>query len=297
MTRSYTEGDILKDRKQVNILNVKIDSTSTPEVLRKIRARFTKKAKIFIVTPNSEQIILAQKDIKFRHILNSSDISICDAIGVSMAAKFYRMPKCNIIASPVVYFVQGLVVGISTFLNKNWLQNNLRVIKGRELFINLVQLANKKHWKIFLLGGENGVSEKVGRKLRASYKAVVIDYADGPMLDKNGEPSSLLDLETEKKVVSQINDFKPHILFVAFGAPKQEKWLYRWFNKLDIKMGMVVGGTFNFISGKAKLSPKWVSGLGLEWLWRLATGSQKLKRILIAFPVFPIKVYLDKCKN
>ena len=85
------------------------------------------------------------------------------------------------------------------------------------------------------------------------------------------------------------------MLFVGLRCPAQEKWVSRNIkNGIDIGGAMVVGRTFEYYSREAKEAPGWMSSIGLEWLWRLFSGSTSLKRILIAFPGFPLKVFWDK---
>src|SRR3989344_8364047 len=110
-----------KDRKTVNILGVRVDSTSTSSVLRYIRTSLAKfeagqpqKPKFLIVTPNPEQIMRAQHDALFAKILNSADISIPDGIGLIAADKFLSLPTTdNLLLKPFLYFAQGLGVGFS----------------------------------------------------------------------------------------------------------------------------------------------------------------------------------------
>lgn len=292
-------------RKQAKILGVKIDSTPRKQLLRILRLNLVKRERskvklrpLFITTPNPEQIMRAQKDVKFAEILNSSDIAIPDTVGLMAASKFLNLPnpENKFIRLPALLF-QGFFVGLSVLINPNWLSSEIMVIKGRELFVDLVKMANKKKWRVYFLGGENGASKKAAMTLETNYKSIKIKYSDGSMLNINGMPLKAKDAEIEKEVVKEINNFRPHILFVGFGAPKQEKWTYRWFQKLDIGATMVIGGTFDFISGKTKLPPKFIEKIGLEWLYRLLTGGQKLKRILIAFPLFPLRVFWEKWQS
>ena len=87
------------------------------------------------------------------------------------------------------------------------------------------------------------------------------------------------------------------MLFVAFGAPKQEKWVYRSLNRLNTGLVMVVGGTFDYIAGKQKLPNKLIERIGLEWLWRLLTGSQRIDRVFNAVVKFPWIIIKSSCTN
>lgn len=282
-------------QKQAKILGVRIDGTSVPSVLRKVRSDIKKRKKFYIVTPNPEHVLLAQEDREFSRILNKADISICDGIGLVAAHKFLKLPNPKDLPFRVLtLFAQGLGVGFSVLFNRSWLEKDLKVIKGRDLFLDLVALSNKKGWRVYLLGGEKGEAEGAKKQLEKIYKGVKIKAYGGPMLNSDGLPIAKIDSEKEAKAVSEINKFKPHFLFVAASFPRQEKWLYRWYKKLNIGGSMVVGGTFNYIAGRKKLPPKWVDDRGLEWVWRLLSGNQKAKRIFSAFPTFPVKIFWDK---
>jgi N-acetylglucosaminyldiphosphoundecaprenol N-acetyl-beta-D-mannosaminyltransferase len=95
-------------------------------------------------------------------------------------------------------------------------------------------------------------------------------------------------------VVRQINTFKPQLLFVAFGNPKQEIWIHNNLPKLNVGGAMAVGGAFRYVAGISKLPPKWMAACGLEWLWRLITEPKRISRILNAVIVFPLKIILYK---
>jgi len=286
-----------KDRKTVNILGVRVDSTSTSSVLRYIRTRLAKfeagqpqKPKFLIVTPNPEQIMRAQHDALFAKILNSADISIPDGIGLIAADKFLSLPTIsskgrsalgwNYYLKPFLYFAQGLGVGFSIIFDRNWLMKDLKVIRGRELFMELIKLANKKRWRVFLLGDRLKSGQKAIEALKKSYKGVKLSAADGPNLDEDANPKEKEDRRLEEEAIRVINKMNPHILF-----------------KLNFGGAMVLGGTFDYISGKKKFPPKWIEDSNLEWLWRLLTKDQKTKRILNAFPRFAIMVFNAKLRQ
>lgn len=228
-------------RNYVTILGIRLDSTSIDSVLNTIGGFLQSKHKFSVFTPNPEILLEASRDINFKKILNSSDINVPDGVGLKIAA-----PALNI-------------------------------IKGRELFLELVALARKKNWKVFFVGGE-----KI-KKVTA-----------GPRLNKNGEPISERDKKIEIELVEKINKFKPDLLFVGFGMPKQEKWISKWLPKLEVGGAMAVGGTFDYVFGKAKLPPAWIGKAGLEWLWRALHEPKRVLRILNAVVIFPLEVFWYK---
>jgi len=290
-----------KEDKPVNsvkILEVKLDSTSRERVLRQVLAKIIKKQRFYIVTPNPEIIVKAEKDSELKKILNSADISLPDGVGLLAADKFINLktPE-NKLFKTVTLLFQGLTVGISIVFRKSRLEENLKLIKGRLMFLELIKFANKRGWKVFFLGGFSGAAKKTSDILRRNYKKIKIESSNGPVLNEIGFPIDQEQEKVEKETVEKINQFKPQLLFIGFGAPKQEKWVYRWFKKLNIGGAMVVGGTFDYISGEGKKIPGWIGKTGLEWFWRLITGSQNLGRITNAVIIFPLKVFIDKLNN
>jgi N-acetylglucosaminyldiphosphoundecaprenol N-acetyl-beta-D-mannosaminyltransferase len=119
----------------------------------------------------------------------------------------------------------------------------------------------------------------------------------GPWLDKDANPLGPQNRLVEEKSIARINEFKPHILFVGFNAPKQEKWVYKWLPHLKVGSAMVLGGTFDYFAGRAALPPEWMEKLGLEWLWRLIREPWRAPRIFNAVVVFPIRVVASRFMN
>ncbi|KKQ85368.1 MAG: Glycosyl transferase, WecB/TagA/CpsF family [Candidatus Woesebacteria bacterium GW2011_GWB1_38_8] len=279
----------------VKILSVRIDSTSTERVLRFIRVSLENSKKFFIFTPNPEQILRAQTDEVYAKILNSADISLPDGIGLIAAYKFLHLPTThNLLLKPILYFAQGLGVGFSILFDRKWLTKELKVIRGRDFFIKLVELANKEKWGVFLLGDSLDSAKKAKIALEKNYLNIKLYEARGPDLDDDANLRTIKDESVHIDAMKRINKAAPQLLIIGFRAPVQEKWLYRYLPQLNIGGAMVVGGTFDYISGRKPLPPAWIADTGLEWLWRLLKGDQKAKRIINAFPKFALKIYLTK---
>lgn len=138
--------------------------------------------------------------------------------------------------------------------------------------------------KIFLLGAAAGVAEKVKDKLISARTDLQIV----------GTYSGSADPSEDKDLCERINQSGANILFVAFGAPKQELWIAQNLVHLkNLKLVMGVGGAFDFIAGKRKRAPKWMQKLWLEWLYRLIQEPKRIKRIYNATIKFPI-VFLKR---
>ena len=135
-----------------------------------------------------------------------------------------------------------------------------QVVPGRKL----VEALLHKGCKVFYLG--SFVAAEMAKKFGGAYD-------DGEKNIRAGEQES-------ERIIAKINKYKPDILLVAYGAPWQEKWIWANRRKLKAKIGMGVGGTFDYLTGHTSVPPEWVNKMGLEWLWRLVHEPWRWRRQL-----------------
>lgn len=156
-------------------------------------------------------------------------------------------------------------------------------LTGVDLTWEIAKLAAEKDYSIFLLGGKPGVAEMTAKRLRYLYRNLKIagTYAGTP---------------DEEGIVEKINQTHPDILLVAFGAPKQEKFISNNKNSLKCKIAIGVGGTLDYISDMVPRAPKWMRSIGLEWLYRLFKQPTRIKRIYTAVIKFPLAVVFNRSK-
>lgn len=272
-----------------------LTGASMEEVLAYVKYRIENSKKFSLVTPNPEIVLASNKDNKLKEALNKANLAIPDGIGLAQASRFLSLkaPKGKILRFVVCAF-QGIIIGGATFFKKSWLTDSLNILPGRKVFLDLIKLADDNSWKVFLLGGYEGLGAKVIDELKKKYKKVRFDWVNGPVLDKNGALDTKVDIVIQKMCVEKINRFAPKLLFVALGPTKQEKWLANNLSKLNVGGAMAVGGTFNYVAGVSKLPPKWMEEAGLEWIWRVAMEPWRIGRIVNAVIIFPWKVFLYK---
>ncbi|MBI4089219.1 MAG: WecB/TagA/CpsF family glycosyltransferase [Candidatus Levybacteria bacterium] len=267
-----------------DILGVGIVNATKKEILEYIikSLEFFKK-KYYIVTPNPEFLVLSSKNLEFKNILNKANLALADGIGVIIAAKFLGKP------------LKGRLTGV-------------------ELLESLCKEVSEKPITVGFLGGGDGVAEKTAECLRLKHPNLKIVFvgkewpnvnlsfrqprvsddvqsiARGPAASfppatarsqfsfrKNslrgvGSPSSGI-TPRSKFMIPPID-----ILFVAFGAPKQEIWISENLDKIPVKIAVGVGGAFDYISGKMGRAPTWVQNIGFEWLYRLIRQPWRIKR-------------------
>lgn len=285
------------ERKHGDILGIKVSITPRSEVLKFVESRLNSKEKFYIVTPNPENLLVATKDWLLHKAIRKSDFSVPDGIGLAQAYKFlsYEDNRGNPFRFFII-FAQGLYVGYKTIFDKDYLTDFLQITKGRELFLDIIKIADDKKLRVYLFGGKQGEAETAKVKLQEKYKNVVFKTNHQfPQYNKNCKPINLANRKLHKAVIGSIKLFEPDLVFVAMNTPKQEKWIYRNFFRLTKVTGaMAVGGTFNYIAGNMKYPPKWMEKLGLEWVYRFIQEPQRVIRIINAVIIFPWKVFMWK---
>lgn len=252
-----------KDQKYGKILNTAIDSIDINSLLNFIETSLKSNFKFFITTPNPEILVEATKNKNLYKALSNSSLSIGDGVGIKFA-----------------FALQG--------------KTNYKVLPGRIIFTYLLEWANKNKKKIYLLGATNSINKKALSVITKNFPNLYIDGSGDLILDKSANPVSEEYVLKQKDIVGRINRFMPDILFVAFGAPKQEIWVNNWIDNLRIGGAMVIGGTLDYYAGKAKLPPNFISKIGLEWSWRLFWEPKRIKRIFVAVFVFPFMVISER---
>jgi N-acetylglucosaminyldiphosphoundecaprenol N-acetyl-beta-D-mannosaminyltransferase len=143
----------------------------------------------------------------------------------------------------------------------------------------LARRAGQKGYSIFFLGAREGIAAQAAAILQGQNPGMQIAGVLSP------PPRSILDMD--RSVVEAVKAAKPDILLVAFGNPKQEKWIRMYAHEIEVPICIGVGGTFDMIVGVTKRAPAWVQKIGLEWAYRLSQEPRRLaKRYLHDFGYF-----------
>ncbi len=171
--------------------------------------------------------------------------------------------------------------GVGLLLAARWLGARLpERVAGSDLIYQIAERAAHHGWRVYFLGAAEGVALKTAETLRAAYPGLTIAGIFG------GSPK----IEEEDAIVARVRDAHPDILFVAYGAPAQDKWIARNKERLGVPVSMGVGGAFDFVAGAAPRAPRWIQRLGLEWLHRLWHQPWRALRIYTALVAFPLAV-------
>ncbi len=274
----------------IKILDVKFNPYFTKEALNQIAAFIGQNKRGYIVTPNPEFLITAQKNSEFKNILNRADLSIPDGIGILWAAKFLSLKTSRLRLLKHLHAVfQLLYSGLSLIFYPRYCRTIIpERVAGSDLINNIFQLARNQKLKLYLLGAQPGIARQAAQIIQNKY----------PGIEIAGTQSGSPDKEYDNEICYVINKAKPDIIMIAYGAPKQELWINRNLSKLaTAKVAIGVGGALDFITGKIKRAPGWMRYLGLEWLYRLIKEPRRIKRIINATIYFPYLVLKNKLTN
>lgn len=240
---------------KIEILGVNIDKVTMEQAFTRAKEYMKSTGLNIIYTPNSEIIMHAKNNKKFKETLNNADMLIADGIGVVIASKILGNP-----------------------LNER--------VAGYDLLTKIINHRYEKNLNVFLFGGKPEVVEEAGKKIRSLNNTINIC----------GYNSGYFNIAHEDEIIDKINDSNPDVLFVALGAPRQEEWIDRNKHKINSKLCMGVGGSFDILAGVSKRAPKLFIKFGLEWLYRLIKEPWRFVRML-NLPKFIINVVVYSLKK
>jgi len=160
------------------------------------------------------------------------------------------------------------------------LRDGLPRVPGRLLVDALVPHLAQRRAPVFLLGAAPGVAERAAAELRRRASGFVVA----------GVHAGSADMEHDDLSVARVRESGAQVLLVAYGMPKQERWIARNLAALPaVRLAIGVGGVFDQLAGVQKLPPRALQAIGLEWLWRLALEPRRWRRQRV-LPLFALLV-------
>ncbi len=156
-------------------------------------------------------------------------------------------------------------------------------IPGQAYFRKVLEVGEKEGWSFYLLGGKGDVPKLAVENIKKIYpKLNIVGYHEG-----------FFETDSEESVIKQINELKPNVLFVAMGAPIQEKWIAKHQSELNVDVAAGQGGTFDYEAGRIKRAPVFFQKLGIEWFWRLILQPSRIFRMIV-LPIYLLKIIFTK---
>jgi N-acetylglucosaminyldiphosphoundecaprenol N-acetyl-beta-D-mannosaminyltransferase len=193
-----------------------------------------------IVTVNTDFARLAEKDPAYRELLNSAHLAVADGMPLVWLSRLLRAPLPERVA-------------------------------GIDLVDDCCRLAAQRGIPVFLLGAGPGIAPAAARALVERHPGLRIAGTLTP-------PYAPATPEADAELARQIRGAGPSVLFVAFGAPRQDRFIAEQLAHLGTPVAMGVGGTFDILAGAIARAPDWMQRSGLEWAWRLVQEPGRLWR-------------------
>ncbi len=222
------------------MLGVPFDNITVAETIARIEQMIASRQPHYLVTANVDFLVQARADIELHRILADAHLVLCDGTPLVWASRVLGNPLPERVA-------------------------------GADLVPLLIRVAAAKGYRLFLLGASPESASAAVARLQEQYPSLIIAGHYSPPL------APLLDMDHEQ-IRRRIIKAKPDILLVAFGCPKQEKWMWMHHRSLGIPVCAGVGGTIDFLAGRLKRAPRWVQLSGTEWIFRLLQEPSRLFR-------------------
>lgn len=238
----------------MNIFGVLIEGPSLEEIISRVKKATQP---FWIVTANPEILLEARHDPAYAQALGQADVRTVDGVGLSIV---------------------GRLLGV------RWSR-----VTGVELAERFIRYAAQEGLRVGFVGGASKVSEGALARWSKAYPGLQGVAEQGGRVDLDGS-----DDEAGEEARHRLTLFAPDILFVAFGHPKQERWIARHLSDFPrVKVMVGVGGAFDYWAGRIPRAPHVLRAVGFEWAWRLFMQPSRVWRIIRAVFVFPALAILD----
>jgi N-acetylglucosaminyldiphosphoundecaprenol N-acetyl-beta-D-mannosaminyltransferase len=201
-----------------------------------------------VFTPNVDHVVKASRSPAFKAAYGRVSLSLADGMPLIWASHLLGCPLPERVA-------------------------------GSDMLMPVLQLAARRRWRVYLLGGAPGVAEQTARLLSEKMDVIVAGWDDARIAMDGSDPGDAS--------IARASAAKPDLILVALGPPKQELWIDRARGRTGAAVALGVGASLDFLVGKYKRAPRWMAKTGLEWLYRLLQEPRRLwRRYLVEGPRF-----------
>jgi len=238
------------------ILGVKISAIDIDDACSLVERGVLKRQKRYICVCPVSTIMECKKNEKVLRSVNSADLATPDGMTVVWLGRMHGY-------------------------------KNIRRVYGPELMEEVCAISAKSGYKNYLYGSTQEVLGKLKERLVKEYPGLIISGMFSP-------PFRQLSNDEDNKIVEEINNNAPDIVWVGLGSPKQDLWMYEHRDRINAPVMIGVGAAFDFLAGTKPQAPRWIRDNGFEWLFRLVTEPKRLWcRYLVDCPLFVYYVLLD----
>jgi N-acetylglucosaminyldiphosphoundecaprenol N-acetyl-beta-D-mannosaminyltransferase len=257
------EGSVVSNsefvHEYVNVLGVNVSAVDLARAVELADRWIAAENRGYICVTGVHGVMEAQSDPELRHILNHAFINTPDGMPMSWVGRLQGFSKMDRVFGP-------------------------------DLMASLCQISVERNYRHFLYGGESGVAELLKERLERRFPGLQIVGTYTP-------PFRTLTTEEEEDIFYQLRELQPHILWVGLSTPKQERFMARYLDRLQVPLLVGVGAAFDYHTGRINDCSGWIKRAGLQWLHRLLQDPRRLwKRYLRNNPAFLWKIILQLFK-
>jgi N-acetylglucosaminyldiphosphoundecaprenol N-acetyl-beta-D-mannosaminyltransferase len=159
-------------------------------------------------------------------------------------------------------------------------------VTGVDLIPELARISAERGYRIFVLGSKEESAQSAIEILQQRHPGALFVGRHSP------EESSLEEMDDDE-ILRRIHAARPDILLVAFGNPKQELWIDRNRDRLNVRISIGIGGSLDMIAGRVRRAPKFVQKMHLEWMFRLLQEPRRLLPRYVLDTMAPMEVSLQ----
>lgn len=241
--------------KKIKFGKIHIDYVTMEEAIEKVFSMATSNEGGYIVTPNVDHVVLAERNLSLRESYASAALSIADGMPLIWASFIFGHPLPG-------------------------------KISGSDIILPILERSAKSGKKVYFLGAGPGVGLKAAENVKKLFPKIKIVGIDSPPI--GFEKNKMQENKTKEKMLAA----KPDIVFFALGCPKQEVLMHRWHTEGVPQVMLGVGASLDFLAGRVKRAPKSVSDMGLEWLYRMMKDPLRLSKRYLVRDMIIIRIIL-----
>jgi N-acetylglucosaminyldiphosphoundecaprenol N-acetyl-beta-D-mannosaminyltransferase len=228
------------------VLGVRVDAVQIPDVIALLEEWIRARGRTrYVAVTGMHGVTEAQHSPEMKAILNAADLVVPDGM-------------------PLVWV--GRVRGFPL----------KRRVNGPELMLTFCERTEGRGYRHFFYGGADGVADLLAETLKKKFPKLVVAGTYAP-------PFRSLTPREEEDVIRRVREAAPDVLWVGLSTPKQERWMHRFRDRLDVPVMLGVGAAFDMHTGRVARAPVWMQEHGLEWLFRLSVEPRRLWRRYLVY--------------
>ena len=229
------------DHVEASFFGLTLQPMSSPKLMAVVEQGISENRRWVVTNHNLHSVFLFHRHQRLREFYKSADWTFIDGMPLIALGKFYGYA----------------------------LEREQRVTLA-DWIHPLMKTAARKGWRVFNLGSPERVAENGAAVLRRLYPGLQIEV-------NNGYFDARRDSAENEAVVQRINAYKPDLLMVGMGMPRQEFWTQENMERLNARVILASNGAaIEYIAGMVPTPPRWAGRIGLEWVFRLASEPRRL---------------------